>query len=78
MDVIYANSFEITTNGENEIFLVFHMNMPQHDDHGNFIKMEAKKTSAIVLSKEGYNSFRTMIEQAEQKAGEVKDSGSQN
>jgi hypothetical protein len=76
MDIIYANSFEITTNGENEIFLIFHTNMPQYDDQGKFIKMEAKKTSAIVLSKDGYSSFRTMIEHAEQKVGEAKDRGS--
>lgn len=66
MQIIYANSFMLTTNGENEIFLTFNMNMPEYEND-EFKGMKTKESIIVVLSKEGYDSFRKMIDKAETK-----------
>lgn len=66
-DVIYANSFGITTNGENEIFLRFQMNVPSYDENEKYIGMETQKTILVAMTHEGYDSFRNMIDKAESK-----------
>jgi len=67
METIYANSFSITTNDNQESFIVFRTDIPKYNEKNEFQEMESVKSCMIILNKDGYGSFRDMLDKAEEK-----------
>ena len=67
MDTIYANRFSITTNEQQEAFLIFYLDIPKYDDENKFVGMETLQKTMVIMTDEAYNNFRNMLDEAESK-----------
>lgn len=67
MNTIYANRFSITTNENQEAFIIFYLDVPKYDNDSQYVEDETIEKNMVILSKEAYSTFRNMLDEAEAK-----------